>query len=590
MSTNRKLADEFARMADVLELLGENRFRVAAYQRAARVLGELAENVEDLAGDTNDLVAIEGIGKGLAEKIIEFVETGRIAEHAQTIKKVPKGVLELMAIPGLGPKTLATFWKQADITSLKKLKAAIKTGELETLPRMGKKSVEKLAKSIAFAESAGDRVRLGEALPVALEILEKMRSLKAVVKADYAGSLRRGKETIGDVDILVGVADPEKSAAAVSKAFASMDCVQDVIAAGATKTSVRTDKNLQADLRVVSADQYGAALLYFTGSKENNVAMRERAIRRDLRLNEYGLWKADADMKNPRTHPVAARTEADIFKKLDLAYIEPEMREDRGELSAAEDGTLPDLIKLSDIKAELHAHTVASDGLWSIEELANAAKARGFHTVAVTDHSRAQAVANGLDEKRLIRHIEDVRAADKKISGIRILAGSEVDILSDGKMDYSDKILSQLDLVVASPHMALSQDDAKATKRLLRAIENPYVHIIGHPTGRLINRRAGLQPDMAKLIQAAAETGTALEINAHHWRLDLRDTHARAAIEAGALLAINTDAHGPGDLDHLGFGILTARRAWAEAKHVVNCFTAAKLKKWLTAKRQKMVG
>jgi DNA polymerase (family 10) len=585
MATNRELADLFQQTADVLELTGANRFRVVAFQKAARVVGDLTEDVAALAADPDSLTEIDGIGKGMAERIVEFVETGKVEEHQQLISDVPPGVLDLLNVPGLGPKTAAVLWKQGGVESVDDLRAKIRTGELEKLPRMGRKSLEKLAKAVDFAEAAGQRIHLGKALPIAVYIRDELAGIKGAKRVEYAGSLRRGRETIGDIDILAACDDP----AAMTEAFCQLEPVDDVIASGETKSSVRLDSGVQVDLRIVPEDRFGAALAYFTGSKEHNVALRERAVKRDLRLNEYGLFRsadAEDDAFDPLgVEPVAAESEQTIYDALELAFIPPELREDRGEIRAAENGKLPELIDLGDIRCELHAHTTASDGVMSIDELAELAAERGFHTVAVTDHSVSSAIANGLDAKRLERHIEAVREADAKHEDITILAGSEVDILSDGRLDYPDSLLKQLDIVIASPHSALSQESSKATARLIKAIEHRYVHIIGHLTGRLILKREGLSPNLKKVIKAAAANDTALEINANHWRLDLRDTHAGAAIEAGVKLAVNTDAHGPADLDQLYFGVLTARRAWATKKHVVNCLPAGKLKQWLKRKR-----
>lgn len=586
MSTNAQLAALFDRMAQVLQLLGANRFRVAAYERGSRALEELSQDVAELADDPRKLTAIDGVGKGLAEHIVEFVKTGKVQEIDDAVEQVPPGVIELLNIPGLGPKGVKTLWEQGGVDSITVLKEKIVTGELEKLPRMGAKTIENLKKSIAFAESAGDRVNIADALPLAESIVATMKQVEHVTQISYGGSLRRGRETIGDIDILIACKNPDKEAEAIAEHFRGLDFVQQILAAGKTKSSVRTRDGMQVDLRIVREDQYGAALLYFTGSKAHNIVLRERAIKRKLRLNEYGLFHEGADKDTDK--PVAAKTEADIYTKLKLAYIPPELREDRGEVDAAEKDDLPELITLDDIKAELHAHTTASDGIWSIEQLAEAARARGFHTVAVTDHSQSQVIANGLNPDRLEKHIEAIRAAAKKVQGITILAGAEVDILSDGKLDYDDDLLAELDLVVASPHVALGQPPDKATARLIKAIENPYVHILGHPTGRLVGKREGLSPDISAVIKAAAATGTALEINAHHMRLDLRDTHAKAALEAGVKLAINCDAHGPAHLDELRYGILTARRAWARPADIINCLSAAKLKTWLKQKRKNM--
>ncbi|MBI1372785.1 MAG: DNA polymerase/3'-5' exonuclease PolX [Phycisphaera sp.] len=589
MSTNSELARRFEQAAQVVELIGGNRFRANAFNKGARVIGDMTDDVASLADDITKLTAIDGIGKGLAEKIIEYVETGTIAELDELLADVPKGVVAMLDVPGLGPKKVATLWHDGGVESIEDLKAKIDAGELTDLPRMGAKTLDNIRKSLEFMASSAGRANIGDAMPRALAIVEAMKSVKGVTRIDYAGSLRRGRETIGDIDILCACDDPDTQAEAIGEAFRSLDIVTEVLAAGATKSSVRIEGAMQVDLRVVRTDRYGAALLYFTGSKDHNVKLRERAIKQELRLNEYGLWHSGDDKDDPKARPVAAKTEEDIYKNLHLAWIAPEMREDRGELDASADDKLPGLIEVKDIKAELHAHTTASDGKWSIEELAEAAAARGFHTVAVTDHSVSSAIANGLDPARLKKHIKAIRkAAEKMKDDITILAGSEVDILSDGRLDYEDALLAELDIVVASPHAALGQDPDTATKRLLSAIHNPYVHIIGHPTGRLINRREGFHPHMDQLFKAAAETGTTLEINASHYRLDLNDNNARAAIAAGCMLAIDTDAHGPGDLDELQYGITTARRAWAEPKHVVNCKTAKQLQTWLTAKRKHM--
>lgn len=582
MSVNAEAARLFDRMAAAMELLGENRFKVIAYQKASRILGELTRDLSELK-DEASLTAIPGIGKGLAEKILEFTSTGRVEEIDRTLAKVPPGVLKMLEIPGLGPKTAGMLWKEAGVTGVEELEKRIGDGSLVDLPRMGQKTVDKIAKAIAFTKVGGGRVRIGQAMETAEAFVERMRGVRGVTRCDYAGSLRRGQETIGDVDILVACKHPDKEAHAIGLAFRQTRGVSEVLAAGATKSSVRTTGSLQVDLRVVEDDRYGAALMYFTGSKAHNVTLRERAIKKGLTLNEYGLWKEGADTEKDK--PVACLHEQDIYKALKLHFVPPELREERGELDAAVSDGLPVLIELSDIRAELHAHTTASDGLWSIEELASAAKARGFHTVAVTDHSASSTIANGLSAERLEKHIHAIRAAAKKIKGITILAGSEVDILPDGRLDYPDSLLKELDIVVASPHASLTQDSGKATARLLRAVEHPLVHILGHPTGRLVNRREGLSPRMSELFKAAAASGTAMEINANDYRLDLRDTHARAAVEAGVVLAINTDAHGPADLDQLRYGVLTARRAWVEKKHVVNCMTAQALGAWLKRKR-----
>jgi len=588
---NTKLSRIFQQMADVLEVLGANRFKVIAFQKASRVIGELTEDVAGMDGKA--LRAVEGIGKGMADRIEAFVETGELAEAAELMAKVPSGVVDMLDVPGLGPKTVSLLWREAGLSDLDELTKALGTGELEALPGFGKKKIENIRKNLAFAKEAGKRARIGKAMPLAWWFIDQLKGLKKVKRIDFAGSLRRGKETIGDVDLLVAADGGD--AGAIMEAFVALEPVTDVIAQGKTKSSVRTGESsgisgggMQVDLRVVPAESYGSALMYFTGSKEHNVRLRERAISMGMKLNEWGLTKQDTD------EVIAGGTEEDVFKALGLAWVPPELREDRGEVALAEqtyiagDGIagLPDLIEVSDIRAELHTHTTASDGMWTIEQLATAAAECGFHTVAITDHSKGQVQANGLSDERLEKHIAAVRRVAEKLKNkIVVLAGSEVDILTDGRLDYPDSLLKELDVVVASPHAALSQEPAKCTARFLKAMENPYVTIMGHPTGRLIGRREGLSPDMGALFRAAAARGIAMEINANHWRLDLRDTHARAAIAAGVKLAINTDAHGPADLDQLQYGILTARRAGVTKNDVVNCMTQAGLAKWLKSMR-----
>jgi DNA polymerase (family 10) len=576
VSVNAELAAIFNEMAAVLEILGANRFRVNAHARVARVLKDLTVDVTTLADDVGKLTAIDGIGEGSAKKIIEFIETGKVREHQDLLAEIPGGLLDVLDIPGLGPKTVKLLWEQADVTDIPSLEKAIVSGKLEKLPRMGAKTIANITESIAFAAKSSQRVRLGEALPVAEAIVEQLKTVKGVKRIQYAGSLRRGSETIGDIDILASTSKPKE----LAEAFRAMDGVEKVLAAGETKSSIRLDAGIQVDLRIIDDASFGAALLYFTGSKQHNVAMRERALKRNLRLNEYGLFPDDGEEAPPQKRgvkPVASKSEEEVFAALDLPWIPPEMREDRGELRAR----LPAVLEPDDIKCDLHAHTTASDGKMTIDELAQAAKAMGYHTVAVTDHSKASAQANGLDEKRLLKHVQAVREADARIKGITILAGTEVDILADGRLDYGDDVLAELDIVIASPHVALRQPADKATRRLLSAIRHPLVDIIGHPTGRIINKREGLHPDLNALIEAAIEHDTALEINANYLRLDLRDTHVRAAVEAGALISINTDAHSPVDFQQMRYGVLTARRGWLTKKQCINAWSKQKLRAWL---------
>ncbi len=606
MSFNATLAEKLQQISVLMDLLGEDSFRSSANARATRSIEGVTEDLSKLSKE--QLVEIPGIGAKIADKIIEMARSGAIKELDELSAKVPAGLLAILRIPGLGPKTVRMFWQEAGVTDVAGLKRIIDDGSILKLPRMGAKSVEKIKESLAFAtDEAQQRAWIGLAMPLAEAIAERMRSLKGVLQAEFAGSLRRGKESIGDIDILVTLKDHAK-AAEISREFREMPGVQRVLASGDTKSSVMLDMGadlgrwggdedagkskggtlIQVDLRILPKESFGAALMYFTGSKEHNVALRERAQKRGLTLNEYGLFPEDDQDTPPQARgvkPIAASTEAQIYKALDLPFIPPEIRESRGEIDLE---ATPELIEVKHIRAELHAHTTASDGVLSIEALAREAHARGFHTIAVTDHSKSSAIAGGLDEKRLRAHIKAIHAAQKKLHDdgvkITILAGSEVDILADGALDYDDDLLAELDIVVASPHVATRQEDALATKRLLRAITHPLVHILGHPTARLINRRPGLSPAMNELIAAAKEHRTALEINAHWMRLDLRDTHVRAAVDAGGSIAINCDVHQREDFDNLRYGVLTGRRGWLTPDMCVNTWTATKLHAWLKSK------
>ncbi len=579
MAAREELIELFEAMGSMLELLGANAFKVNAHRRVARVLEDMTEDITSYADDPKGLTAFDGIGSGSAKKICEYLQTGRISEHDALLEEIPDGLLDVLQVPGLGPKTVRNLWEHADIESMEDLEAAIASGGLEKVPRLGAKTIANIADSIEFMKKAGERMPIGRALPLAEQIVEHLRGRPGVTSVDYAGSLRRGRDTIGDLDLLACCDDP----AGLIEHFKATKGVEKVLLAGDTKCSLRLDRGVQIDLRVVPEESLGAAMMYFTGSKEHNVKLRERAVKAGQRLNEYGLFPDDGKEEPPQDRgvdPVASASEADIYEALGLPFHPPELREDRDDLE-----TVPPLVEIDAIGAELHAHTTASDGHLSIEELVAEAKARGFHTIAVTDHSRSSVQANGLDEDRLRKHIDDIHEVDAATKGIRVLAGSEVDIHADGSLDYEDDLLAKLDIVVASPHSALRQDSAKATSRLLKAIAHPLVHIIGHPTGRIIGRRAGLDPDLHALIEAALEHDTALEINANPQRLDLRDVHVRAAVDAGCLLAINTDAHSADHFDFLRYGVLTARRGRLGPDQCISCWKARRLHAWLASKR-----
>lgn len=584
---NLELAKIFERTADVLLIKGENSFRVLAHRKVARVLEELPQDVAELAR-TDALEAVPGIGEHSAARIREYLRTGTISDFTDLWAQVPAGVMDMIGIPSLGPKTAALLWQEAGITSIAQLKEKIEAGTLRDIPGLGERKLQKILQGINFMAASTGRMRLGEALPLAQELVDYIRRIPGVQQAAYCGSLRRAKETVGDIDIAVAAA--ESAAPAITKAVREHPAAVEVLGSGTTKVSIRTATGLQVDVRVIPPASWGAALQYFTGSKEHNVRIREIAVKKGLKLNEWGLFKND--------QPIAGETEEGIYEALDMVCLPPEMREDRGEVALAQElfkkaeGKGPKaepwrMLQLTDIRGDLHMHTVASDGTQTIEEMVGEAKRRGYQYIAITDHSKSQFQANGLRPERLLEHIAAIHAVAKAVKGILVLAGSEVDILADGSLDYQDDLLAKLDWVVASPHAALTQDAAAATARLVRAAANPYVHVLGHPTGRLVPNRRGLEPEMPKVVFAAARHGVALELNANYHRLDLRDIHLRLAVDAGVPICINTDAHGFADMDQMLYGILTARRGWVRAENVLNTRPVEGFKKWLQERQVK---
>lgn len=625
MAMNDLVAAKLEAIAQMMDVLGEDSFRALANARAARAVSSLAEDVCILAKDRERLLEVEGIGPKIADKIIECCTTGTMREHDELAARVPKGVLEVLGLSGVGPKTARAMWQTLGIDSVAKLSQAIDDGSLRTLPRMGDKAIAKIKDAIALQAQSAGRIRLGIAWSLARMVVDHLRASRHVQRVEPAGSLRRGKETVGDLDVVLSLTPGHEDAAGdVMTRFQTAPWVTKVLLGGETKSSViisldgqrhaekdegdaetrasvPTGVGIQCDLRVVPASSFGSALQYFTGGKEHNERLRALAQQRGLTLNEWGLfddaaWRAYHDrgaarpVKSnkhksppepamPRSH--AGATEEEIYAFLNVVCVPPPMREDHGELHLKR---VPDVVTLDSIRAELHAHTTASDGELSIEALARAAHARGFHTIAVTDHSQSSTIAGGLKPDRLRAHVAAIRAMDAKLHdelGIHVLAGSEVDILSEGSLDYSDEVLELLDIVVASPHAALTQDTPTATKRLLKALAHPKVRVLGHPTGRLISRRRGLEPAMPEIYAAAKEHDVALEINSHWMRLDLRDTHVRGAVDAGCLLAINCDVHAMGDFDNLGFGVLTGQRGWLTKDRCVNCWPAPELRRWI---------
>ena len=590
MLLNNELSQLFKTLAAVMEIRGESPFKAIAFSKVSRILKDATFDVRKLC-EEGKLGEVEGLGASSCKIINEYVQTGRSTDFEEVAASVPPGLLPLLDIPGLGPKTIALLWKQRGVTNLEELVKAIDGGALAGLKGIGDKKIAAIKDGIALRAQAAQRMGIVEALPIAQSLVERLRQLTPVKQAEIAGSLRRRRETIGDVDLICALKDLS-SGSAVSAAFVKFPEVERILGQGGTKASVITAGGLQVDLRIVPADNFGAALLYFTGSKDHNVKLRGRALGMGLTLNEWGLYRLDEYDKAakktgeaPSVKPVASKTEPDVYAKLGLAYIEPELREARGEVDAALEKKLPKLISRTDIRGDLHSHTTASDGNATIEQMAEAAAALGYEYLAITDHSKSQVIANGLSAERLLKHIKEIHKVGARLKGIKLLAGCEVDILADGRLDFEDAVLAELDIVVASPHVALKQDAAKATDRILRAIENRYVQVIGHPTGRLINRREGLPLDIGKVVSAAAASGTALEINAGYPRLDLSDIHAHAAIAAGCMLAIDTDAHSIEELPAITFGIDVARRAWVEAAQVVNCMPFAQLRRFLDRKR-----
>ena len=582
MPTNVEIAATLTAIADLLDITGANAFKVNAYRKAARAAESEGHDLGALAvADAPSLRRIEGIGESIAAKIVELVTTQRIAELERLRSEVPVGLIELLTLQGVGPKTVHLLWRKAGVTGVASLKHAIDSGAIANVDRMGAKTIDNLRASIAAHEAAGAqpmRFRLGQAVPIAEAMLSVLRTTRGVRQAAFAGSARRGRETVGDLDLLISGDDHD----AVRQAFLSLPFIERVLANGETRCAALLTGGMQVDLRIVDDGVFGAALLYFTGSKDHNVFLRERAIAAKMRLNEYGLHAAPDGAEGPIGALVAARTEESIYAALGLSCLPPELRELHG---GDFERPPPDLVDSSHVRAELHAHTTASDGSLSIHELASLAVSRGFHSLAITDHSKASAQANGLSVERLHRHIDAIRAAQTDFPTLRLLAGSEVDILADGRLDYDDETLALLDVVVASPHAALRQEPAAATKRLLRAITHPLVHIIGHPTGRILLGRDGLAPDMQELTAAAAECGTALEVNCHWSRLDLRDTHVKMAVASGGLVAIDCDIHGAEDADNLRYGVATARRGGLTRQFCVNTWEQSALLDWLKNKK-----
>ena len=575
--TNKQLADTFTLIGDLLEIKGEIIFKILAYRKAADSLTELGRDVSDIWEEESlqGLQAIPGVGKAIAEKIDELLRTGELGFLNRLSEEVPLSLADLLEISGLGPKKVALFWKELDITTLEGLEAAARAGQLRGLPGMGAKSEEKIIKGIEALARRSGRTPLGVAWPFARELLAFLRGLSQVSAVEPGGSLRRMRETVGDIDILAASTDLEP----VMDAFVKRPDVIEIIGHGTTKSSVEFANGLRAQLWVHPPERFGTALQYATGSKDHNVRLRELALDRGYSLSEHALTRTDDGEE------VLCASEEKVYQTLGLPWIPPELREDRGEIQAALSGKLPPLVTVDSLIAELHTHSTWSDGKVTIRQMAEAAMARGLKVLAITDHSRSLGIANGLSIERLWEQAEEIRIIQAELGEqITLLHGSEIEIKADGSLDYPDEVLARLDIVIASLHVSLGQERERVTERMLNTIRNPHIDIIGHPTGRLIPDREAADLDMEAVFAAAVETGTVLEISAHPMRLDLNDSYARRAAELGVLISINTDAHQPDELDLRFFGAAIARRGWVPPEQVINTWEVDRLVAWLKAR------
>lgn len=572
------IAALFNQIADLLEFRGDNPFRIRAYRRAAMTLERFAGNLDELV-ERKQLQDLSGIGTDLAAKIEECCATGRLKVLDELSQKVPAGIFELLEVPGVGPKTAKLLHERLRISTMKGLESAARAHRLQTLPGFHEKKEQNVLRGIEILQRGRARLHLGIALPLANELMVFLRKVPGAERVSTAGSLRRMKETIGDLDLLVASRRPAK----VMSAFTGARFCAKVLASGETKSSILTPDGLQVDLRVVPPESFGAALQYFTGSKEHNVRLREWASRQGLKVNEYGVFRTKTNRR------LAGREEADVYRAVGLPWIPPELREDHGELEAARAGRLPArLVEAKDLRGDFHIHTTWSDGSDRLEAMAEAGAARGYEYLAICDHSQSLKVAHGMTVARLRQQMRQIKAMNERFRRFHLLMGAEVDILSDGSMDYPDEVLRSLDFVVGSIHSGFTQGEAALTRRLIRAMEHPSVTLIGHPTGRLMGQREPYAVDFNAVFKAAKATGTALEINAYPKRLDLGDAQARRAKEAGVTLAISTDSHSVDQLDQMVFGLGVARRAWVERGELLNTFRLKDLLAWIARKRERL--
>lgn len=570
--TKEEVAQVLEEIGELLDIKGENPFKVRAYHNAARALAGADRDIGDLVA-TGDLRTIKGIGEGIAEKIAELVKTGHLKYYEELKSTLPSGITNLLAIPGLGPKKVKKICDALGISTVGELEYACNENRLVDLEGFGVRSQEKILEGIAYIKKSQGQFHIDFALQNAGVLLEKIKGFKGVARAEIAGSLRRRKEVVKDIDIVAATARPGP----LMEFFASLPVVDSVIAKGETKTSIRLKSGMNADLRAVSEEEFPFALMYLTGSKDHNTTMRGIAKKAGYKLNEYGLFKGE--------RKTACRREEDIFAKLGMAYIPPEMREDAGEIAAAEEGKMPDLVEEKDIRGLFHVHTTASDGTATLEQMALAAKKIGCAYLGIADHSRSARYAGGLDAADVRKQHKEIDALNGKLSGLILLKGIESDILPDGSLDYPDAILAAFDFVIASIHSKFNMTEAEATKRLVKAMKNKHVTMLGHPTGRLLLSREGYPVDMRQVIDAAADLGVAIEINAHPFRLDLDWRLVHHAKEKGAKVAINPDAHSVEGLKDVSYGVGIARKGWLEVKDVVNAWPLEKVRRFLASRR-----
>ena len=572
---NSDVAKVFQDIADLLELKGENVFKIRAYQKAARAIDYYPRELEALIDEGEDLRSIPGVGEAIAKKAAELITTGKLGYYEDLKAESPQGITNLLDIPGIGPKTANRLSSELGVSSVDELERAINEGQLAKLSRLGEKTAENILHQIQALRRKDQRIPIGKALPIVEEITATLRSIPGVKNLTPAGSLRRFQETVGDID-LMGTANEPKE---VIDAFVALPLVRQALAHGSTKASVIVSGGLQIDLRMVEHDSFGSLLQYFTGSKQHNISVRDKWRKRGLKLSEYGITVVATDELEKFA------TEEEFYARLGMQYIPPEIREAQGEIEKAEQGSIPNLVDLPDMKGDLHTHTEWSDGHDSIEELAQAAQDMGYQYMAVTEHSAGRGIAHGLDVERLGQQIAEIRTLNERLSGIRLLTGTEVDIRADGSLDLPHEILTKLDIVTAAVHSSMNQSEEKMTQRVLKAIENPDVDVIAHPTCRLIGEREPVTIDLEAVFRAAAKHNKIMEINAMPDRLDLKDTHAFRARELGVKLAIGTDAHTVAHLGLMRFGIGVARRAWCEPQHILNTLPLDELLTVLNRKR-----